>query len=89
LHDFPQDYNQRIKLYDAKGNISVQKHLDWVNDFIDLEEVDFEDLKMRLFTQSLAGYVRKCRALPLGSFADFKAFETSFLAKWGDKKNPL
>jgi hypothetical protein len=90
LHDLPQDYNLRIKLYDVEGNISAQKHLDWFNDFIDLEEVDFEDVKMRLFTQSLAGEVRKWfRALPPASITDFEAFETSFLAKWGDKKNPL
>jgi hypothetical protein len=90
LHDLPQDYNLRIKLYDAKGNISAQKHLDWFNDFVDLEEVDYEDVKMRLFTQSLAGDVRKWfKALPAGSILNFEAFETSFLAKWGDKKNPL
>ena len=55
LHDLPQDCNLRIKLYDVEGNISSQKHLDWFNDFIDLEEVEFEDVNMRLFTQSLAG----------------------------------
>ena len=55
LHDLPQDYNLRIKLYDAEGSISAHKHLDWFNDFIELEEVEFEDVKMRLFTQSLVG----------------------------------
>jgi hypothetical protein len=55
LHDLPQDYNLRIKLYDVEGNISAQNHIDWFNDFIDLEEVDFEDVMMRLFTQSLVG----------------------------------
>ena len=85
-----QDYNLRIKLYDAEGNISTQKHIDWFNDFIDLEEVDCEDVKMRLFTQILVGYVRNWfRALPPASIANFEAFETTFIAKWGDKKNPL
>jgi hypothetical protein len=28
LHDLPQNYNQRIKLYDAEGNASDEKHLD-------------------------------------------------------------
>jgi hypothetical protein len=51
LHDFPQNYSQRIKLYDAEGNASAQKHLDWFNDFVDLEEVDHADAKMRLFMQ--------------------------------------
>jgi hypothetical protein len=90
LHDFPQNYNQRIKLYDAEGNASAQKHLDWFNDFVDLEEVDHEDAKMRLFVQSLSGEVRKWfKALQAASIPDFAAFETLFLARWGDKKNPL
>jgi hypothetical protein len=49
LHDFPQNYNQRIELYDVEGNASTQKQLDRFNDFVDLEEVDHEDAKMRLF----------------------------------------
>ena len=73
LHDFPQEYNQRIKLYDVEGNVSAQTNVDWFNDFIDLEEVDFEDAKMRLFAQSLAGEVRKWfRGLPTSSIQDFE-----------------
>jgi hypothetical protein len=49
LHDLPQNYSQRIKLYDAEGNVSTQKPMDWFNDFVDLEEVDYVDVKMRLF----------------------------------------
>jgi hypothetical protein len=83
LHDLPQNYRQRIKLYDANGNVSTKKHLDWFNDFIDLEEVDYVDEKMRLFAQSLSGN------LPPASIRDFATFERYFLNKWGDKKNPL
>jgi hypothetical protein len=90
LHEFPQNYNQGIKLYDAEGNVLAQKHLDWFNDFIDLEELDYADAKMRLFTHSLSGEVRKWfKALLVGSIQDFAAFETSFITIWGDKKNPL
>jgi hypothetical protein len=90
LHDLPQNYNQRIKLYDVEGNASAQKHLDWFNDFVDLEEVDYEDAKMRLFAQSLSGEVRKWfKSLPATSIPNFASFETLFLARWGDKKNPL
>jgi hypothetical protein len=90
LHDLPQYYNLRIKLYDVEGNISSQKHLDCFNDFIYLEEVYFEDVKMRYFTQSLAGEVRKWFiALPPANIENFEDFEKSFLAKWGDKKNPM
>jgi hypothetical protein len=77
-------------LYDVEGNVSSQKHLDWFNDFEYLEELDFEDAKMRLFAQSLAGEVIKWfQALPPASIQIFEAFEKCFLAKWGDKKNPL
>ena len=90
LHDLPHEYNLRIKLYDTEGDVSSQKHLDWFNDFIDLEEVDYSDVKMRLFTQSHAVDVRKWfRALALGSIIDFADFKTLFLARWGDNKNPL
>ena len=45
---------------------------------------------MRLFAQSLAREVRKWFiALPTTNILHFEAFETSFLAKWGDKKNDL
>jgi hypothetical protein len=90
LHDLPQNYNQRIKSFDVEENVSSQRHLDWFNDFVDLEEVDHEDVKLRLFAQSLSGEVRKWfKALPTASILNFAAFETSFLARWGDKKNPL
>jgi hypothetical protein len=90
LHDLPHNYAQRIKSYDVEENASAQKHLDWFNDFVDLEEVDHEDVKVRLFAQSLSGEVRKWfKSLPTASIPDFAAFETLFLARWGDKKNPL
>jgi len=59
LHDFPQNDSQRINLYDAEGDVSAQKHLDWFNDFVNLQEVDYADMKMRLFMQSLSREVRK------------------------------
>jgi hypothetical protein len=90
LHDMPWEYNHRIKLYDAEGDASTQKNLDWFNHFIDLEEVDFEYAKISLFAQSLAGEVRTWfKALPLAGIQNFEAFEMSFLSKWGDNKNPL
>jgi hypothetical protein len=90
LHDLPQSYNQRIKSYNVEGNASSQKHLDWFNDFVDLEEVDYEDAKKILFAQSLSGEVGKWfKSLPTTSIPDFVSFKTLFLARWDDKKNPL
>jgi hypothetical protein len=54
------------------------------------KRLDYMDAKMRLFAQSLSGDVRKWfKALPSTNIWDFTAFETSFLNKWGDKKNLL
>ena len=90
LHDFPQSYSQRIKLYDAERNFSAQKHVYWFNYFIDLEEVDYANVKIRLFTQIFSGEVRKWfKSLLAISIEDFTSFETYFITRWGYKKNPL
>ena len=52
LHDLPRAYSQRIRTFGAEGDITARQHLDKFNDFCDLEEVDYEDAKMRLFAQS-------------------------------------
>jgi hypothetical protein len=90
LHDLPQNYDQIIRSFNVEENTSAQRHLDWFNDFVDLEEVDHEDEKLRLFTQSLLGEVIKWfKALLATSILNFSAFETLFLARWGDKNNLL
>ena len=58
--------------------------------FIDLEEVDYVDVKMRLFAQSLLGEAKKWfKDLPDGSIMNFHAFQNAFLDRWDDKQNPL
>ena len=49
LHDLPQNYSQRISLFDGEGNFTVRHHMDRFEYFIDLEEVDYDDAKLRLF----------------------------------------
>ena len=49
LYDLPMKYAQRITLYDGEGNVLERYHVDKFDDFIDLEEVDDEDVNMRLF----------------------------------------
>ena len=90
LHDLPQGYSQRIKTYGGEGDRSTQQHLDRFNDFCDLEEVDYEDAKMRLFSQSFYGEVKKWfRGFAVGSIHDFQEFEAVFLRKWERKKKSL
>ena len=49
LHDLPFNYAQIISLYDGEGNVSASYHVGKFDDFIDLEEVDHEGVKMKLF----------------------------------------
>ena len=55
LHDLPLKYSQINYLYDGEGKFTTRKHMDIFENSIDLEEVDHDDAKMRLFAQSLSG----------------------------------
>ena len=79
LHHMPNCYNQRIKQFGADGHPNAQQHANWFQYFTDLEEVDEDDVKMRLFAQILKGVVKKWfRSLTPGSIANSKVFEQMF-----------
>ena len=90
LHDLPQGYSQIIRTYGEVGDISSQQHLDRFNDFCAIEEVDYEDAKMRLFAQIFYGEVKKWfRGLTARSIHNFQEFEIVFLRKWERNKDSL
>jgi len=49
LHAMPQDYQTRLPQFDSTGPLNAQQHVDKINDYFDLQEVDESDVKMRLF----------------------------------------
>lgn len=55
LHNMPQDYQSRIPQFDGIGSITAQQHPNKMNDYFDLQEVDEEDVKLRIFSQTLNG----------------------------------
>ena len=64
--------------------------MDRFEDFIDLEEVDDDDAKMRLFAQSLSGEEKIWfKDLRARSIPTFEVFQTLFLDRWEAKKSPL
>jgi hypothetical protein len=86
----PQDYQTRLPQFDGTGPLSAQQHVDKMNDYFDLQEVDEADVQMRLFAQSLTGDVKKWyKGLRVASMLDLTAFQRSFLDRWEVKKNPL
>ena len=79
LHDLPQNYAQWITLYDGERNFTSQQHVDIFNDFIELEEVDYDYAKMILFSQSLYGEEKKWfKDIPARSIPNFEGFQTLF-----------
>ena len=90
LHDLPHNYSQRITLFDREGNFIEKQHVDRFNDFIDLEEVYYDNSKMSLFTQSLYGEKNKWfKYLPPRYIPNFYDFQNLLLDRWEDEKNPL
>lgn len=59
VHDLPHNYGQCLIQFDGTGYYTALEHLDKLNDFIDLGEVDHDDVKLKLFAQSLSGEVEK------------------------------
>ena len=70
LHELPQCHSQRIRTDGVEGDITAQQHLNRLNGFCDLEEIDYEDAKMILFVERLRS---GSEVLKLGVFMIFKS----------------
>ena len=61
-----------------------------MTDYYEIYEIDVNDVRMRIFVQSLTGEVRTCfRALLANSVTEVRALYRSFLNRWEKKKDPL
>jgi hypothetical protein len=82
LHAMPQDYQNRLPQFDGTGPLNAQ-HVDKMNDYFDLQEVDEDDLQMILFSQSLTRKVKKWfKTLHPATVVDIVHFQRSFLDRW-------
>ena len=61
-----------------------------MEDSFDYMEIDDDIVKMRIFSQSLGGNVKKWfKGLPPNSIQDLPALYQTFINKWEVKANPL
>ena len=61
-----------------------------MTDYFEFYEIYIDDVRMRIFVQSLTGEVRTWfRALAPNSIADLPALYRAFLNRWEKKKDPL
>ena len=49
LHELLKNCDQRLPQFYGTSNITTRKHVEKIINFIELEEVDHEDVKLRLF----------------------------------------
>ena len=89
LHNLPLGYSTGLRKFYRERGYSTEENMGWLLDWVDLEEVDHDDVKFILFFQTLLGESRKWyRNLTNDSILRYQAFEDAFKDKWEDQKNP-
>jgi hypothetical protein len=73
LHDLPANYTNNLPRFDGENaNITIEKHIQRFEDFLDLYEVEDDDVYIRMFAKSLQGKVKNWfKNLPAASIKIF------------------
>ena len=89
LHDLPANYTNNLPRFDGENvNITAEKHIQRFEDFLDLYEVEDDDVCIRMFSLSLQGKVKNWfRNLPSASIRNFQQFMQVFLDRWVIMRN--
>lgn len=74
------DYQKYMPKYTGEEDISAKEHLAAFYSYVDNQNIEAEDVWMRVFVQSLDGEARKWfRSLTVGSIQYIKALDDAFL----------
>jgi hypothetical protein len=89
LHDLPINYINNLPRLDGENvKITAEKHIQSIEDFLDLFEVEDDDVYIRIFSLSLQGKVKdwfkNLRATSINNFHQFVIF---FLDRWVIMRN--
>jgi hypothetical protein len=84
LHHLPINYINNLPRFDGEnGKITAEKHIQNLEDFLDLYEVEDDDVCIRIFALSLQGKVKNWfRNLLAASIRNFHQFMQVFLDRW-------
>jgi hypothetical protein len=86
----PGDYLKYMPKFTGEEDITTEEHLVAFYSYADNQNIENEDVWMRVFVQSLFGEARKWfRGLAPGSITGIEALDEAFLRHWGDKKDFL
>lgn len=90
LGAMPQDYQGKITYFDGTGSYIAQKHTKKMMDYFENYEIDDDDVRMKIFVQSLTSEVRTWfRALGAHTIVDPDTLYQDFLNRWEKMKDPL
>ena len=89
LHDFPNNDYKCLPRFDGENNnITTQKHIQGFDNYLDLFEIDEDDVKIRLFALSFQNRIKSWfKNLPNASISNFQQFVKKFLDRWIIKVN--
>jgi hypothetical protein len=84
LHDLPVNYINNLPKFDGENaNINAEKHIQNLEDLLELYEVEEDDVCIRMFAMSLGGKVKYWfKNLPTASIRNFQQFMQVFLDRW-------
>jgi hypothetical protein len=84
----PGDYLKYMPKFTREEDITTEEHLAAFYSYADNQNIENEDVWMRVFVQRLFGEVRKWfRGLAPVSITGIEALDESFLRHWGDKRD--
>jgi hypothetical protein len=86
----PGDYLKYITKFTGEEDVMAEEHLAAFYNYANNQNIENEDVWMRVFVQSLFGEARKWfRGLAPGSITGIETLDEAFLRHWGDKKDFL
>jgi hypothetical protein len=88
LHDFPpKDYKYLPRFDGEIDKIYAKKHMETFENFIDVFEIEHDNVFMRIFSQSLYENSKTWfRHLHLESISSWDELREAFLRFWGERK---
>ena len=89
LHDFPTKHYKYLLEFDGRSeSCTTKKHLQDFEYFLDLFEIEHDDVCMRSFSQYLQGHVKRWfKNLQPESISMWEEFSYVFLDFWGEKRS--
>ena len=89
LHEFPTKHYKYLPKFDRESEyLTAEKHLRAFEYFLDLFEIEHDDVCMIFFSQYLQGHVKRWfKNLQPESISMWEEFSYVFLDFWGEKRS--